>query len=87
MTARRALMELLEVLQEGDRQLTEVAQACGEGSEQRRRLEDRIERALMMRIGHLVRRYESTLLTSVDSDGEIDDAGGESTEPERRRAR
>lgn len=58
MTPQEAILKIVSVFDDGNRQMEEVLEVCGGHSLKAGQLLERIEKSMMFRVGEVVRDYE-----------------------------
>lgn len=60
MTAQEAILEIVQVFDEGNREIEQIVEVHGMHSLKAGRLIPRVEESIMFRVGQIVRKYERT---------------------------
>lgn len=61
MKAQEAILKIVKVFDEGNRQMEEILDVCGPHSLKAGELTDKVERSIMFRVAMIVRDYEKSL--------------------------
>lgn len=91
MKAQEAILKIVKIFDEGNRQMEEILDVCGPHSLKAGELTDKVERSIMFRVGLVVREFEKSLESRETGEpaqvSEQSDILRESTKPENRLAR